>query len=61
MPPKEPNFSFGKVETSTAVQFGCVYCLGENLEAPSENHVAYFWQGTSMCAKHFKEKVMSGN
>lgn len=59
MPPKEPNFNLkGVVQTSESVQFGCVYCLGEGLKAPAEHHVAYFWNGTSMCGKHFKALVL---
>ena len=62
MPPKAPVFSpdalHGHVNTPDPVQFGCVYCLGEGLTAPAEHHIAYLWQGTSMCGKHFQEKVM---
>lgn len=58
--PKAPNFGIiGKISTDTPVQFGCVYCLHENLEAPAENHVAYMWQGTSMCANHIGTYVFS--
>lgn len=60
MPPKAPSFgAIGKISTDTPVQFGCVYCLHENLEAPAENHVAYMWQGTSMCASHMSSKVFN--
>jgi hypothetical protein len=60
MPPKAPSFgAIGKISTETPVQFGCVYCLYENLEAPAENHVAYIWQGTSMCASHLSSKVFN--
>jgi hypothetical protein len=48
----------GHVQTSTAVQTGCCYCLFENITAPAENHVAYMWAGTSMCAKHFRTYVI---
>lgn len=58
MPPKAPNFSHeglhGTIQTADAVQTGCIYCLAEGLTAPAENHVAYFYQGTSYCAKHLK-------
>lgn len=39
-------------------QIGCGYCLGENVEAPATFGVAYLWQGTSMCARHFRQHVM---
>lgn len=62
MPPKAPNFSGtlqGTIQTGDAVQFGCVYCAGEGLTAPAENHVAYLWQGTSVCGKHLKAMFTS--
>ena len=61
MPPKAPNFSQtglqGTIQTADAVQTGCIYCLAEGLTAPAENHVAYFYQGTSYCAKHLKSAL----
>jgi hypothetical protein len=55
MPPKAPSFTpQGVVQTGTAVQMGCIYCLSEGLQAPAEHHVAYIYQGTSYCAKHIK-------
>jgi hypothetical protein len=48
----------GIVQTSEAVQTGCCYCLFENIKAPADNHVAYVWAGTSMCANHFKTHVI---
>lgn len=57
---KAPNFNhlIGNVRTGEVVQIGCVYCLNEGLAAPAEHHVAYLWQGTSMCGKHFTSLVM---
>lgn len=56
--PKAPDFSrerlTGTIQTSDAVQTGCIYCLAEGLTAPAENHVAYLYQGTSYCGKHLK-------
>jgi hypothetical protein len=59
--PKAPNFGAigGEIKTGTPVQFGCVYCLAANLEAPAENHVAYIWQGTTMCASHLSSMVFN--
>lgn len=59
--PKAPNFGIigGTISTDNPVQFGCVYCLHENLEAPAENHVVYMWQGTGMCASHMSSKVFN--
>lgn len=61
MPGKVPDFTSslkGHVETGQPVQFGCVYCLSQGLVAPAEHHIAYMWQGTSMCASHFESHVM---
>ena len=64
MPSKAPDFSLpglkGVVQTGDAVQTGCIYCLAEGLTAPAENHVAYFYQGTSYCGKHLKAFLSPG-
>lgn len=59
MPAKTPQWDAqtltgikGVVHTDKAVQFGCVLCLSEGLEAPSEDHQTYMYQGTTYCAKH---------
>ncbi|UDL16761.1 hypothetical protein SEA_ATUIN_68 [Arthrobacter phage Atuin] len=39
-------------------QIGCVYCLGENIEAPSTFGTVYLWNGTSMCSRHIRTHVM---
>lgn len=61
MTSKAPNFGnlIGDIRTGEVVQIGCVYCLGEGVSAPAEQHVAYLWQGTSMCGKHFKSLVVA--
>jgi hypothetical protein len=61
MPAKVPSFDFlqGVVQTGDAVQSGCVWCLHAGLTAPAENHVAYFYQGTSYCGPHLSEKVFN--
>lgn len=64
MPSKAPDFSMqkltGTIQTGDAVQTGCIYCLSEGLTAPAENHVAYFYQGTSYCGKHLSS-FLGGN
>ena len=37
-----------------ATQVGCVWCLKENLDAPSTFDIVYYWGGTSMCARHIQ-------
>lgn len=55
-----PDLTYGIVKKSgTDTQFGCVYCLAENLEAPSERDVVYMWAGTTMCATHVKQVAQS--
>lgn len=53
-----PNFGPGIVASDEATQIGCVYCLGENVEAPSSFGTVYMWQGTSMCSRHIRTIVM---
>jgi hypothetical protein len=54
-----PSFgAAGFVSNEDNTQIGCGYCLGENVEAPSTFGVTYLWQGTSMCARHFRVNVM---
>jgi hypothetical protein len=54
-----PSFGAGGfVSSDENTQIGCGYCLGENVDAPSTFGVAYLWQGTSMCARHFRQHVM---
>lgn len=63
MPPKAPKFGSeltGVIQTGDAVQTGCIYCLAEGLTAPAENHVAYFYQGTSYCGPHLKAFLSPG-
>lgn len=56
---KIPNaiWAGNTTDQSIETQIGCGYCLAEGMTAPAEYHIAYFYQGTSMCARHFKEKV----
>jgi hypothetical protein len=54
-----PQFGSGAViDPDGSTQIGCGYCLGENVEAPATFGIAYMWQGTSMCARHFRQHVM---
>lgn len=54
-----PQFGAGAVfNTEETTQIGCVYCLGENVEAPSTFGTVYLWQGTSMCSRHIRTVVM---
>lgn len=61
MPSKAPQFGMtpqGVIQTEAPVQIGCGFCLFDGLAAPAENHVAYMYNGTSYCGKHFKTKVI---
>lgn len=55
-----PSFGAGGFVSNPEenTQIGCGYCLGEHVEAPSTFGITYLWQGTSMCARHFREHVM---
>lgn len=37
-----------------ATQVGCVWCLKENIDAPSTFDIVYYWGGTSTCGRHLK-------
>ena len=57
-----PQFGAGLVfKPEENTQIGCVYCLAENIEAPSTFGTVYLWQGTSMCARHIKAVVGAKN
>lgn len=57
-----PQFGAGAViNPEESTQIGCVYCLGENVEAPSTFGIVYMWQGTSLCARHVKIVAGGGN
>jgi hypothetical protein len=57
-----PKFGEGLVSNpDETTQIGCVYCLGENIEAPSTFGTVYLWQGTSLCARHVKLVAGGGN
>ena len=57
-----PKFGEGLVvDQGESTQIGCVYCLGENIEAPSTFGIVYMWQGTSMCSRHVKLVAGGGN
>lgn len=51
-----PEVLTAHIETDAVSQFGCGYCLGENVTAPS--NPVYMWAGTTMCAKHFKVHIL---
>lgn len=37
-----------------STQVGCVWCLKENIDAPSTFDIVYYWGGTSTCGRHLK-------
>lgn len=59
MSSRTPDFS-GLVESTVvrkpgeSTQVGCVWCLKENVDAPSTFDIVYYWGGTSMCGRHLK-------
>lgn len=59
MSSRTPDFS-GLVESTVVrtpgepTQVGCVWCLKENVDAPSAFSIVYYWGGTSMCGRHLK-------
>lgn len=57
-----PKFGEGMVvNTEETTQIGCVYCLGEKIEAPSTFGTVYLWQGTSLCARHVRVVAGGGD